>query len=53
MQTGYAASSMKMPRNKGLSLVEAKMGKLMHQDEQELLSAWEGWHWDDNKGGVA
>ena len=23
----------------------------MHQDEQELLSAWEGWHWDDNKGG--
>ena len=27
------------------------MGKLMHQDEQELLSAWEGWYWDDNKGG--
>ena len=25
-------------------------GKLMHQDEQELLSVWEGWHWDDNKG---
>ena len=23
----------------------------MHQDEQELLSVWEGWHWDDNKGG--
>ena len=37
--------------NKGLSLVEAKMGKLMHQDEQELLNAWEGWHWDDNKDG--
>ena len=37
--------------NKGLSLVEAEMEKLMHQDEQELLSAWEGWHWDDNKGG--
>ena len=37
--------------NKGLSLVEAEMGKLMHQDEQELLSVWEGWHWDDNKGG--
>ena len=33
------------------SLVEAEMGKLMHQDEQELLSVWEGWHWDDNKGG--
>ena len=27
------------------------MGKLMHHDEQELLSVWEGWHWDDNKGG--
>ena len=27
------------------------MGKHMHQDEQELLSAWERWHWDDNKGG--
>ena len=37
--------------NKGLSLVEAEIGRLMHQDEQELLSAWEGWHWDDNKGG--
>ena len=23
--------------------------KLMHHDEQEL-STWEGWHWDDNKG---
>ena len=23
----------------------------MYQDEQELLSVWEGWHWDDNKGG--
>ena len=28
--------------NKGLSLVEAEMVKLMHQDEQELLSAWDG-----------
>ena len=37
--------------NKGLNLVVAEMEKLMHQDEQELLSAWEGWHWDDNKGG--
>ena len=38
--------------NKGLSLVEAEMEKLItHQDEQKLLSAWEGWHWDDNKGG--
>ena len=37
-------------KNKGLSLVEAEMEKLMHQDEQELLSVWEEWHWDDNKG---
>ena len=22
----------------------------MHQEEQELLSVWEGWHWHDNKG---
>ena len=37
--------------NKGLSLVEAEMGKLLHQDKQELLRAWEGWHWDDIKDG--
>ena len=23
----------------------------MHYDEQELLSTWEGWNWDDNIGG--
>ena len=23
----------------------------MHHDEQGLRSVWEGWHWDDNKGG--
>ena len=23
----------------------------MHHDDQELLSVWEGWHWDDSKGG--
>ena len=23
----------------------------MRHDEQELLSLWGGWHWDDNKGG--
>ena len=32
---------------------EGLMEKLMHHDEQELLSVSEGWHWDDNKGGVA
>ena len=26
------------------------LGKLMHHDEKELLSVWEGWHWDNNKG---
>ena len=31
--------------------IEVEMVKLMHQDEQELLSVWEGWNWDDNKGG--
>ena len=38
-------------KNKDLSHVQSEMGKLMRHDEQELLSVWEGWHWDDNKGG--
>ena len=38
-------------KNKGLSHVQNEMGRLMHHDEQELLSVWEGWHRDDNKGG--
>ena len=38
-------------KSKGLSHVQSEMGRLMHHDEQELLSVWEGWHWDDNKGG--
>ena len=38
-------------RSKGLSHVQNEMGRLMHHDEQELLSVWEGWHWDENKGG--
>ena len=38
-------------KSKGPSHVQDEMGKLMHHDEQELLSLWEGWHWDDNKGG--
>ena len=37
-------------KNKGLSHVQNEMGRLMHHDEQELLSVWEGWPWDDNKG---
>ena len=36
---------------KRLSHVQNEMGNLMHHDEQELLSVWEGWHWHDNKGG--
>ena len=31
-------------KNKGLSHVQNEMGRLMHHDEQELLSVWEGWH---------
>ena len=38
-------------KNKDLSHVQSEMGKLMDYDEQELPSVWEGWHWDDNKGG--
>ena len=38
-------------KNKGSSHVQNEMGRLMHHDEQELLSVWEGCHWDDNKGG--
>ena len=37
-------------KNKGLSHVQNEIGRLMHHDEQEL-SVWEGWQWDDNKGG--
>ena len=37
-------------KNRRLSRVQKEMGNLMHHDEQELLSVWEGWHWDDNKG---
>ena len=38
-------------RNMGASLTRDKMEQLLHHDEPELLSLWEGWHWDDNKGG--
>ena len=38
-------------KTKGTSHVQDEIGKLMHHDEQELLSLWEGWPWDDNKGG--
>ena len=31
--------------------MQNEMGRLKLRDEQELLSVWEGWHWDDNKGG--
>ena len=39
--------------NKGLSLVGVETGKLMHLDEQELLSVWEGWHWGRQQRWVA
>ena len=35
-------------KNKGLSHVQGDMVRLMHHDEQELLSVWEK---DDNNGG--
>ena len=38
-------------KNKGFSHVQHDMGRLMHHDGQKLLSVWEGWHWDDTKGG--
>ena len=31
--------------------MHGEMEKLMHHDEQELLSLWEGCHWDDHNGG--
>ena len=33
--------------------VQDEMEKLMHHDEQALLSSWEGWHWDDSQRRVA
>ena len=36
-------------KNKGTSHVQDEVEKLMHDDEQELLSLWEGCCWDDNK----
>ena len=33
-------------RNNRTSLAHDEMGYLVHHDEQELLSLWEGWHWD-------
>ena len=38
-------------KNKRMSHVQNGMESLMQHDEWELLSVWEGWHWDDNKGG--
>ena len=38
-------------KSKRPSHMQNDMGRLMHHDEQELLSVREGWHWDDNKGG--
>ena len=42
---------MKATKSKRLSRMQNEMGRLTHHDEQELLSVWDGWHWDDNKGG--
>ena len=38
-------------KGKRLSHMQNEMGRLMHHVEQELLSVWEGWHWDDDNCG--
>ena len=38
-------------KNKGTSHVQDDVVKLMHHDEKELLSLWEGRHWHEHKGG--
>ena len=38
-------------KSKGTSHAQEEMEKLMLHDEQELLSLWEGWQWNDNNGG--
>ena len=37
-------------KNKGLSHVQNEMGRIVHHDEQEQLSVWEGCHWDYSAG---
>ena len=49
VQRGYAGLLMKMTGTKRTSHVQDEMRKLMHHDEQDLLSLWEGCHWDDIK----
>ena len=39
-----------MDKSKASRRVQDQMGRLMHHDEQKVLSLREGWHWDDNKG---
>ena len=51
MRIGYAESFTKTTRSKRLSHLPIAMGRPMRHDEQELVSVWEGWHCDDNKGG--
>ena len=31
--------------------LRVEVGKLTHHGEHALLSLWQGWHWDDTKGG--
>ena len=37
-------------KSKGRSHVQKEIGRLMHHDEQELQSVWEGWHWEARSG---
>ena len=38
-------------KNDGTDHVQDDVEKLVHHDEQALLSVWQGWDWDDTEGG--
>ena len=50
MQRGFAVLPMRTTGTRERAPRD-EMVQLVHHDEQGLLSLWEGWHWDDNKGG--
>ena len=39
-------------KNKGTNRLQDEIEKLVHHDELTLFSMWQGWHWDDTKGGL-
>ena len=50
MQAGYAASPMKILSTKGRVSWKPRWGTSCIKMSRSC-SVWEGWHWDDNKGG--